>query len=178
MKQVKKDYSVILKVIYLAISAILSTDGFAQKDTIPSRRNAIFFEIGGAAGAHSMNYERAFNMQPKMDLGLRIGLSVSNILDYNGKFNPNIVIPAMVSGMYGRYHKLELGIGETFSSIIESNSGTGNPERRSNLSTTFNIGYRYQNPHSRVMFRAGYTPYIEFNERFKHWGGISIGYNF
>jgi hypothetical protein len=88
------------------------------------------------------------------------------------------VIPVMMNLMFGENHKLELGVGETFSNLIETDISTGEPARMSNFSTTFNIGYRYENTRKNILIRAGYTPYIEFNETYKHWIGVSIGFLF
>ena len=37
---------------------------------------------------------------------------------------------------------------------------------------------RYQKNKEGVIFRASYTPIIEFNKYFRHWGGLTIGYAF
>ena len=166
------------KLVGLLILLFGTYTGIAQQDTASQNKNAIYFEMGGAGGSHSMNYERALNLKPKVKLNIRGGFGFDNWKDYNGKFNPDIVLPFMANLTFGKNHKIEGGIGETFSNTNETDIDTGNPRRMSNLSTTFNIGYRYQNPAKRLLFRAGYTPYIEFNERFQHWFGLSIGFIF
>jgi len=150
----------------------------AQQDAGGDKKNAIYFEMGGAGGSHSMNYERVFRLIPKLDAAARGGFGFDNLIDYSDKFNPNFVLPVMAIAMYGNNHKIEVGVGQTYSSTIETDVSTGDPARMSNFSTTFNIGYRYQNPEKRILIRAGYTPYIEFNERFVHWAGVSIGFIF
>ncbi|MEI8047852.1 MAG: hypothetical protein WCI92_10780 [Bacteroidota bacterium] len=157
---------------------IVTFAGYAQQDTTSQKKNAIYFEMGGAGGSHSMNYERVLNLVPSLDLNLRGGFGFDNWKDYNGKINPDIVMPFMVTVTYGRNHKIEGGLGESFSNTNETDINTGDPRRMSNLSTTFCIGYRYQNPAKRLLIRAGYMPYIEFNERFQHWAGVSIGFIF
>ncbi len=152
--------------------------GFAQQDTASQKKNAIYFEMGGAGGSHSMNYERIVKLIPLLDLHFRGGFGFDNWKDYNGKINPDIVMPFMVTVSYGKNHKIEGGLGESFSNTNETDINTGNPRRMSNLSTTFCVGYRYQNPAKHLLIRAGYMPYIEFNERFQHWAGASIGFIF
>lgn len=160
------------------ILLILTLKGYSQEKADSINRNAIFFEMGGAGGSHSMNYERRFELNQMIDLSARGGFGFDNLVDYNGIFNPDIVIPVMLGMMCGENHKLELGVGQTFSNLIETDIDTGEPARMSNFSTTFNIGYRYENPRKNILIRAGYTPYIEFNETYKHWAGVSIGFLF
>jgi len=132
--------------------------------------------MGGAGGSHSMNYERVVSLVPRLDLNARIGIGFDNLIDYNGNLNPDVALPVMATVMYGNHHKIEGGIGQTFSNTIETSINTGEPIRMSNFSTTFYLGYRYQNPAKRLLLRAGYSPYIEFNESYKHWLGVSIGF--
>jgi len=150
----------------------------AQQDSGGDKKNSIYFEMGGAGGSHSMNYERVFKLIPKLDAAVRGGFGFDNLIDYSDNFNPNFVIPVMAILTYGNNHKIEAGVGQTYSSTIETEVSSGNPARMSSFSTTFHIGYRYQNPDKRILIRAGYTPYIEFNERFVHWAGVSIGFIF
>jgi hypothetical protein len=156
----------------------ISCTSYAQHDTTSRMENAIYFEMGGAGGSHSMNYERLFKLIPLLDLNARIGIGFDNFVDYNGNLNPDVALPVMATVMYGKNHKVEGGVGQTFSNTIETNIHTGEPARMSNFSTTFYIGYRYQNPAKRLLVRAGYSPYIEFNENYKHWLGVSIGFMF
>jgi hypothetical protein len=141
-------------------------------------KNAIYFEMGGAGGSHSMNYERVIKLIPLFDLNARAGIGFANLIDYKGDLNPDVAVPLMATVMYGMSHKIEGGVGQTFTNTIETDIKTGEPARMSNFSTTFYIGYRYQNPAKRILVRAGYSPYIEFNENFKHWLGVSIGFMF
>jgi hypothetical protein len=156
----------------------LSNSVLAQKDTTVRLKNAIYFEMGGAGGSHSMNYERIIAIKPLLDINLRGGFGFDNLIDYKGDFNPDFAMPFMAGATYGNNHKAECGIGQTFSNTIETDIQTGEPARMSNFSTTFYIGYRYQNPDKRLLFRAGYSPFIEFNEQFKNWVGVSIGFVF
>ncbi len=68
---------------FLFISCSLN----AQKETTGGMRNAIYFEIGGAGGSHSMNYERVFNLVPKLHAAARGGLGFDNLIDFSDKFN-------------------------------------------------------------------------------------------
>lgn len=170
---IKQVLSLFLVLFLLTPCAVRS-----QNDSVSHRKNAIYFEIGGAQGAHSMNYERIIKLKPLFDLNLRAGYGFDNLIDYNGNFNPDFALPVMAGASYGLKHKVECGVGQTFSNTIETDIQTGEPTRQSNFSTTFYLGYRYQNPEKRLLFRAGYSPIIEFNDRYKHWAGVSIGFIF
>ena len=165
-------------VFMLLFIALAAGKGFAQNETDSFERNSIYFEFGGPGGSHSLNYERSVGIIPLLDFTARAGISWDNLIDFSGKFNPNFALPLMAGIMYGKNHKIEAGIGETYSNTMETNINTGEPDRQSNFSTTFNIGYRYHFVKKNIIVRAGYTPYIEFNERYKHWAGVSIGFLF
>ena len=167
-----KSSALILFLVFVSLTAN------AQQDTASYKKNAIYFEFAGSGGDHSTNYERIVKHFPMMDLAVRAGMGYNNILDYKDDFNPDMVFPFMAIVTYGRNHKIEAGIGQTFSSTIETDIHTGEPARMSNFSTIFNIGYRYQNPSKRLLIRAGYTPFIEFNEKYHNWAGVSIGFIF
>ena len=138
----------------------------------------MFYEIAGVGGPHTINYERIFVGRKLISFSTRIGIGFSDFIDYHGDFNPNITIPALGNMSIGKYHKVEIGVGQAFSNIVEVNTTTGAPDRGSYLSTVFNLGYRYQRPDKPFLFRAAYTPIIEFNQKFTHWAGVSIGYLF
>lgn len=174
----KSRNSLILNTAIILLLLLVSFTCFAQQDTATPTKNAIYFEMGGAGGSHSMNYERVLKLIPLLDLNARVGIGFDNLVDYNGKLNPDLAMPVMATVTYGKNHKIEGGVGQTFSNTIETNINVGEPARISNFSTTFYIGYRYQNPAKRLLLRAGYSPYIEFNETYKHWIGISIGFIF
>lgn len=175
----KKNKLSLLRYSMVALLLLFLTNvGRAQQDTTAPFKNAIYFEMGGAGGSHSMNYERVLPLIPMLDLNFRAGIGFDNLIDYKGDLNPDVAMPFMATLMYGKHHKMEGGVGQTFSNTIETNINTGEPARISNFSTTFYLGYRYQNPAKRILLRAGYSPYIEFNENYKHWLGVSIGFMF
>jgi hypothetical protein len=164
--------------VFILFMMFISYTSYAQIDTSSQKKNAIYFEMGGAGGSHSMNYERRMNFKPMLDFHFRGGFGFDNLIDYNGNLNPDVTLPFMATVTFGKNHKIEGGVGQTFSNTIETDIHTGEPARMSNLSTTFCLGYRYQNPDNRLLIRAGYMPYIEFNERFQHWAGVSVGFIF
>ena len=74
-------------------SAILSFFSLhAQKEM-----NHLFIEAGGPAEYGSFNYERIIVQKANFTFANRIGLSMNNFKDYNGNFNPTILIPLNIT---------------------------------------------------------------------------------
>ena len=78
---------------------------------------------------------------------------------------------------YGTVHHVEFGAGQTVSSIVHVGLCL-QAERQNNFNGVAIIGYRYQKNLGGFMFRLTYSPIIEKNKFFRHWGGISVGYVF
>jgi hypothetical protein len=164
--------------ISLVVLFLISLSVYSQEQDSSRQRNAVFYEIAGVGGPHTINYERIFVGRKLISFSTRIGMGFSDFIDYHGNFNPNITIPVLVNMSIGKKHKAEIGVGQSFSNIVEVNTTTGAPDRGSYFSTVFNLGYRYEKPGKPFLFRVGYTPIIEFNKRLVHWAGLSIGYLF
>jgi hypothetical protein len=152
---------------------------FSKNDSLNlNKRNIIYVEAGGVGGYGSLNYERLIITKIKTIFLIRIGLSTYNIYDYTNNFNPDLLVPLIISGTNGQKHKLEYGLGITISNIVQANQIYFNPERVTNIHTIFNIGYRYHNINNGFMFRLTYTPILVFNKYFQNWAGISFGFSF
>ncbi len=150
----------------------------SQTDEKAFPKNAFYLEFGGIGGLGSLNYERMIPLKGLFAIGLRAGLSTSRIKDYMRQFNPDIIIPIAVHGLFGKNHKLEVGFGQVFSNTILANALTGNPERISKFHANFTMGYRYQKSGGRLLLRCGYMPLIESYRFYRHWAGAAIGYVF
>jgi hypothetical protein len=150
----------------------------SQLDTNYIAQNSIYIEAGGIGGYGSLNYERIIFIKEKLKIGMRIGVSTYNLTDYTIKFNPDIIIPIAINGVYGNKHKIVVGFGQTVSNIVEANRPNWEPKRKTNLHGNFTIGYRYQKDTGGIMVSCGYTPIIEFYNSYRHWAGILIGYAF
>lgn len=157
---------------------IISHEAFSQKDPTNIARNLLCLEVGGVGGYGSVNYERVVFSKKNLMFGMRLGISTYHIKDYTNKFNPDILIPLSINGYYGKNHKIELGIGQTFASIVHADIIDFKPTRITNFNTDFSIGYRYQKSTGGIVFRCAYTPIIDFNSYFRHWAGVSFGYSF
>ena len=160
------------------LSIILSHESFSQIDSSHIARNVIFIEVAGVAGYGSINYERVMYDKKYLMFAMRCGLGTYHIVDYTNIINPDIIIPFTMNGFYGQNHKIEFGVGETFSNIVHADLNDFKPKRVSNFNTIFSIGYRYQKNTGGIVFRCAYTPIIEFNRYLRHWAGVSFGYSF
>lgn len=150
----------------------------AQSDTSSKAKHLIYTEILGHGGYGSINYEHLLLNKKKTIFSVRGGISTYQLMDFNGKFNPDIQIPVMLNGLYGNEHKIEFGIGEVFSTLVLMNLENNEPIRNLYFHTGFAVGYRLQKNTGGFVLRCNYTPFFEFNSKFRNWASISIGYLF
>lgn len=166
------------KFFTVILSIMISNVAFSQNDSTQITHNLLYIEVAGAGGYGSINYERVIIIKKYLMFAIRFGMSTYHIKDYTNKFNPDIMIPLFINGYYGKNHKIELGIGQTFANIVHADFTEFKPKRVTNFHTVFSIGYRYQKNIGGIFFRCAYTPIIEFNDYFRNWVGISFGYSF
>lgn len=162
---------VILFLIYL-------NPAYSQSDKSRSAPNQLYIEAAGPGGYGSLNYERKIFEKNDLQVGVRCGFSTYHVNDYTNNFNPDILIPIALNGYYGKIHKFQFGVGQTFTNMVQASSKDFMPIRNTNFHTFFSIGYEYQKKPQGVFFRITYTPVIEFNMYFRHWAGVSTGFSF
>jgi hypothetical protein len=168
-----------MKVFYITLLLLLiNYEAKSQLDLNNISKNLLYLEAQGIGGYGSLNYERIIPIKEKLKIGARIGLSTYNLTDYTAKFNPDIIIPIAIAGLYGNNHKIVFGFGQTISNIVKVNHSNWKVERETNLHANFTIGYRYQKDKGGIMFSCIYTPIREFYKSYRHSAGISIGYAF
>lgn len=170
-KLIKYRFSVI------ALILIINSKAFSQSDSAQGERNILYIEIGGIGGYGSINYERILLNKKCFMFGIRAGLSTYHLKDYKNNYNPDLLIPLSINSYYGKNHKVELGIGQTFTNIVLANLPETDQTRKSSLHTNFSFGYRYQKTRG-LMFRCVYSPIVAFNRILRRWMGLSIGYIF
>lgn len=148
---------------------------FIQANAQVDKKNAVFAELGGSAYYYSINYERS----SEKGILLRAGI---------GTVSNNYVFPVLMGKCFGKgVHHIEVTAGITFASGKSSIQDPDHTDSHSqNVFATAFIGYRYQKPETKFLFRIGYTPlykiydsYSPYNNPFYfQWGGISFGYRF
>lgn len=142
-------------------------------------KHIVYVEGLGIGGYGSINYEGVFFQEEskKISLSGRIGIGTDNFIDYQNKFNPNVLLPIAVYAFYGRNHNVEIGISHILSLVVQV-SPQFKPYRAVNSHMSFSIGYRYQNYPKGFFAGIRYSPILEFYKHFRHWGSAYVGYCF
>jgi hypothetical protein len=147
-------------ILIASICFLASSKSFAQ-DT---NKNAVFLELLGNGYYYSLNYEREFGRQ----FVFRIGGSLTKY---------TFIMPVTLGRFFGSgKHHFELAAGFDFANY-DNDDG-----RENGLGLTGFIGYRFQKPDGKFLFRIGATPLYIFDEdsliNFLPTGGVSFGYRF
>lgn len=170
------------KLLSIFIFVSLATTTYCQETTSPdlkfNNKNSFQVELFGHGLFYSINYERIILNAEKFKASGQIGIS------YYPKQTGMIElwIPVLINEIISfDKHHLEMGLGFVFTNdpwlsfengINKGDDGGGFAIGR--------LGYRYQKPNGRLLFRAGFTPFVEilgYND-FHPSGGLAIGYNF
>jgi len=171
------------KTFYLVLLLLLPMMGSAQRDTLV--KNAVYIEALGIGGLGSINYEHFVFEKNRFIIGVRLGLSTYRITDFRNKFNPDVIIPISVNFLYGTKHKLEIGLGNTYTNTVHAGLDLS-PERETAIHGNAYIGYRLQFLTKKpilkningFVIRIGYSPLFEYFRSVRHWGGLSFGITF
>jgi len=143
-----------------------------------STKHAVYLEVLGGGGYGSLNYERFIPVKNGLRLNIRAGISTYRLRDFELKFNPDIILPFSAGIIYGKAHSMEIGLGQTYSSVSEIDIEEFAPQRKERLSAFGIIGYRVTFRKPAIMLRIAYTPVWEFYDVLRHWAGLSFGYSF
>lgn len=130
-------------------------------------KNNVQLELFGSAGLYSINYERIIFNQNKYKTVGELGFSRIPISEGNGMSFP-ISINQLIS--FQRHH-IELGVGATPNYVSDYLYPGWD------IHYSARIGYRYQKPHRRFIFRAGVVPIFAF-PGYGIWGAVNFGYGF
>lgn len=135
----------------------IKTDNIYEYSEIKNenKRN-IFLELGGSGGFFSINYEKML----KEVVGLRVGVGLAA---YALSFPITINILTNPKSN----HHIEIGGGIIILSVGE----------RSGITSTLNIGYRYQPKKAGLLLKLSYSP-IFFEDENLNWFGLGIGYTY
>ncbi len=128
---------------------------------------SLYFELGGVGGLGSFNFNKTIYSNIHYQLLWRAGFSIAPIDKNNGT---TLVFPLLIHGQLGASkHKLDVGIGQTFSITTKGNYFIILP---------CSIGYLHAPSNKNTWFRLAYTPILSylFDTQYQHWGGITFGY--
>lgn len=153
------------KALLALIFLITCSYSYSQEDRL---KNAFYVEIVGNGGLYSLNYE----YQSLNKTVARIGISL---------LPEAVAVPITFGKLIGKSKDmLELGVGITYLRYSDDGIDPGNVAFLGGV-----IGYRYEKPDSKFLFRIGFTPLINIYEEedddvqsFIPLGGISFGLRF
>ena len=174
---------IITAYLLLALSGLSLFSQVTKKESLPfQKKNSIQVEAFGHGLIYSVNYERVVLNFPHFKTMAQIGL---------GYFPPKtgliqFWVPVLFTQLFSfNQHHIELGGGHVY---IDHASPLGDNNLRTFLTGGFltaRLGYRFQKPDGRWIFRAAFTPFAEF---FGSWnlsqigiypsGGLAVGYGF
>lgn len=158
--------------ILLFIWALTSLSSTNAQDSL---RHYIYAEFGGVGYYGSMNYEYSMYPSERIIISPRIGLSAQRLNDYNGRFNPDIVLPIGIHIRNNHRFSFDCGIGALVLSTVSASSTE--PSRATSVGGFASIGGRF-NSTKGIMIRIAYTPLFTSVQSFVNWAGVSVGYSF
>jgi len=163
--------------LIFSIFFLFSLNGKCQ-NTILSK-HAVVLDIGGIGAFGSLNYERLLFSKNNNILTGKVGFSFFRFRDFEREVNPDLLFPLSFQYLKRRKsHHAVFGIGQTFTSIVKASRNFNGTVRENKLSGSIVIGYRFQKRDRPFFIQVNYTPIFEFYKRWRHWGGLSLGYNF
>jgi len=169
--------------LFLFLLSFYAENLHGQSDHTFQNRNSLHFELGGAGGYYSLNYERNIIYHHSFKTSGQVGFSYFP----GGWFDISVPVGLNEQFSFSNHH-IELGIGMV--ALREFNGEDDESgERFWSYGLTGRLGYRYQKPGGRFIWRIGFTPLLQrertrlyydphapFNV-FTPWGGISVGYS-
>lgn len=165
---------------YKILLFIILTSFFEAKGQIyVSPKHSIILDAGGIGGYGSLNYERVFFSKKNYHLSYKAGFSFFRFKDYERELNPDFLIPMSIQ-IIRRFknHNAVLGVGNTVSSIVKASSDFSSKIRKTSLSGSLIIGYRFQKINKPFSIQFSYTPIYQQSKRIRHWGSLGFGYSF
>lgn len=165
--------------------------------TFKLKKNALYFELFGNGLFYSFNYERMFYQKNNLHFDGRMGFSVIPFADWGDEGEEAILamFPVEVNMLIGkRKNFLETGICHTYNTqvyrvyhdIASTNEIEFTNYHRHSLS--LRIGYRFQKPGGKFLFRIAALPQLIYRPGFvvvpgghfkkfepAIWGGITFG---
>ena len=153
--------------IFIAFVMNLQSQESNIADKSFAGKNSLQFEFLGNGFLYSLNYERILINREKFKTTAQVGYSMMGM----GRQMFPLALTELIS--FNKNH-IELGIGYSYADYLESR-------------LTGRIGYRYQKPGGRLVFRIAFMPWYEYykdintnvvEQRIRPWGGLAAGYNF
>ena len=138
---------------------VAATTVYGQDAAPPARDNALYFELLGNGGLYSVNYERRLMPAFRVRIGGASWTAESFWGDAETRIRTFPLMLHVVPG--GGAHHLEAAIG-LLPGHRDRNGNVG--ESGTFVSLIGLIGYRYEPPGRRFVFRTGVTPFYGFGD--------------
>ncbi|NIP82451.1 MAG: hypothetical protein GWM90_25785 [Gemmatimonadetes bacterium] len=139
--------------------AAAQEDSFAEVE----RPNSVYLELAGNAFAYSVNLERRIGVWwGRVGFGYAVGTGGDRAWG----------APVLIGRLWGDGpHHLELGVGLSLAMHPD--------DEEPFLYGSTSLGYRYANPSSGFLFRAGVAPFFDpaFEEDPGIWPALSVGWS-
>lgn len=183
---------ILFKALLISILLFSFISASAQdEDEKEFRKNTVYLELLGNGGYYSLNYDRIFEIKPKIKISTRIGFTYFPDLFGNGfrQVGPLTEVSILYS-LFNNKHFLELGSGLSYF----HQGYMINPGYTYNEAVLFfipRLGYRFQQPNGGLFFKIGFLPIYEWlvfkpqffplNREYHRWymyGGVAVGYSF
>jgi len=162
---------------FILLFSVIGVRSYAQEDVVQPSKNTVSLEVLGAGGYYSLNYQRTVVNKERRDIGLRGGIAVYHLRDFQRKFNPDFILPVAVTMHWGEKHQLEMVLGQSLGFIVVL-APDMEKERDTSASLFGEIGYRYHKTGGRFMWRIYYNPYVLRYQELRHWYGLGFGISF
>ena len=169
---------IIKKTCILLITILFFCFPSAGQSDKTNRSNSIALEVGGPGGWYSLQYGRVLLNKNKYQLEANIRFSSYHFRDFTQRINPDFVIPLSLQFLYGYQSKLSIELGHTIGSIVKVEETNFRPKRNTDHHLFFQVAYQYRKKNSPWFFAVGYTFLMEWYQKIRHWGNLSMGYYF
>ncbi len=159
MKMTSRLLSRILPYCATVLLVVTASAAYAQDTAPPARHNTVYVELLGNGGLYSLNYERALTPALRVRAGAAAWRTQSFWSDAETRMR---TFPVMLHLVPGRgAHHLEAGIG-----VLPGHRGRERAVGESGgfVSLIGLVGYRYEPPQRRFVYRAGFAPFYGFGD--------------
>ena len=163
-------YSCLVVAIFCCINF-----SFSQKNEFSN--NEIVLDLGGIGGFGALSFQKKMFEINQVQISGKLGISFFRFKDFTQTFNPDILVPFSIN-LNRQFNKFgfQIGIGQTVSSIVTVSSNFQSKERENTVSGSLMLGMKFDNPQKRMTYSIFYSPIFQQYNRYRHWGGMSIGF--
>lgn len=138
------------------------------------KKNYLALEFAGSGGLGSINLGKNLLISNNLKLNARMGLSTFQVIDFQRKFNPDIILPLEIEGVKGDQHQFKFGVGTALVSQVRAKLG-GEKSRDNYFNLFAKLGYRYSLKNEPYFLELGYSPMLLENSSFRNWAFLGLG---